>query len=386
MRRLVTAESVTEGHPDKLCDQIADAVLDAHLARDPNARVACEVAVTAGLVVLMGEITSTAEVDLEATARTTLRTAGYIDAAIGIGADDCGVLVRVHAQSPEISRAIGGPVDPASVGAGDQGVMVGFACQESMPDGSRADVALMPLPIALANRICRQAATVRKDGTLPYLRPDGKSQVTLEYDGDRAVRAQAVVVSLQHDEGVSLERLRRDVLEHIVRQAVPRSLLDADTIVLINPGGSWSLGGPAADTGLTGRKLLVDTYGVPAHHGGGSFSGKDPSKVDRSAAYAVRHAAKNVVAAGLAKRLQVSVAYAIGRSEPVALAVDSFGTADDTELAALVNRRFDFRPGVIAQRLQLRRPIYRQVAAYGHFGRTDVDLPWERLDAMAGLC
>ena len=385
IRTLRTAESVTEGHPDKLCDQIADAVLDAYLEKDPRARVACEVAVTAGLVVLMGEITSSGDVDLEATARSTLRNAGYTHRDLGIGADDCEVLVRVHTQSPEISGAIAEREDPAAVGAGDQGIMVGFACREELPDGLPTDVELMPLPIALAHRLCQRAARVRKDSTLAYLRPDGKSQVTIEYDGRRAIRVRGIVVSLQHAPGVPIERLRNDVREHVVGPVIPASLMDGQTAVLINPGGSWSLGGPAADTGLTGRKLLVDTYGVPAHHGGGSFSGKDPTKVDRSGAYAARHAAKNLVAAGLADRLQVSVAYAIGCAEPVALTADSFGTGDDAQLNALLERHFEFRPGLLVRQLGLRQPIYHPFAAYGHFGRTDVAAPWERLDKVDDL-
>lgn len=384
---LATAESVTEGHPDKLCDQIADAVLDAHLAQDPYARVGCEVCVTGDHVIVMGEITSRATVDVEAVVRRTLRRVGYVHRDLGIGCDDCEVRALLRQQSPEISRAVaaGAPLDSDLTGAGDQGIMIGFACREAAQSLGLGPV-YMPLPIVLAHRICRRMAEARKTGLLPYLRPDGKCQVTLEYANGAPTRLHTAVISAQHDPGVDQSRLRRDLIEHVLRAAVPLQLLDARTVVHTNPAGSWSLGGPAADTGLTGRKQQVDTYGPAVRHGGGSFSGKDPTKVDRSGAYAARHATKNIVAAGLAERAEVEVSYAIGRPEPVALTVNTFGTARAPEAAIRdVLKWFDFRPGAIIRRLDLRKPMYEPLAAYGHMGRADGDYPWERVDVVSVL-
>ena len=368
MRRLFTSESVTEGHPDKLCDQISDSVLDAILAQDKTARVACETAVNTGLVLVMGEITTNCYVDIPQIVRQTVRDIGFTRAKYGFDADTCGVITSIDEQSGDIAMGVD------REGAGDQGMMFGFACRETED--------YMPLPITLAHRLSRQLAAVRKDGTLPYLRPDGKSQVTVEYDGNVPVRVDAVVVSTQHAEDVSQEQIREDVIKHVIGAVIPPELLDENTRYYVNPTGRFVIGGPAGDSGLTGRKIIVDTYGGYARHGGGAFSGKDPSKVDRSAAYATRHIAKNVVAAGLAERCEIEVAYAIGVAEPVSIFVDSFGTGatGDDKLAKRISKVFDLRPAAIIERLSLRSPIYRQVAAYGHFGRPDLDLPWERLD------
>ena len=382
---LITSESVTEGHPDKLCDQISDAVLDSLLGRDPTARVACEVCVTTGLVVVMGEITTSEYIDVQGIVRNTIRDAGYIDSSYGFDHQSCGIVVSIHGQSQDIASGVdvalevreeiesNGEVVEA-LGAGDQGMMVGFACTET-PE-------LMPLPIALAHQLCLKMAWVRKERVLPYLRPDGKSQVTVEYSHGVPKRVHTVIMSSQHDPEVSPSVIERDLIEQVAHEVIPRSLRDRDTIYHVNPSGRFVIGGPVGDTGLTGRKILVDTYGGVARHGGGAFSGKDPTKVDRSGAYAARYVAKNLVAAGLADRLEVQVSYAIGMASPISVSVETFGTnkvPDDT-IVNLVDKHFDLRPGVIIRDLDLRRPIYKQTAAYGHFGRTDLDLPWERTD------
>ncbi|GGJ05228.1 S-adenosylmethionine synthase [Alicyclobacillus cellulosilyticus] len=378
-RRLFTSESVTEGHPDKVCDQISDAVLDAILAQDPDARVACETLATTGLVLVAGEITTSCYVDIPKVVRQTLREIGYTRAKFGFDADTCAVITSIDEQSPDIAMGVNRALearesDGHDIGAGDQGLMFGFACDET-PE-------LMPLPISLAHRLARRLSEVRKDGTLPYLRPDGKTQVTIEYEDDVPVRVDTIVISTQHDEAVTLETIARDMHQHVISAVVPAHLLDERTRYFINPTGRFVIGGPQGDTGLTGRKIIVDTYGGYARHGGGAFSGKDPTKVDRSAAYAARYVAKNVVAAGLAKKCEVQVAYAIGVAHPVSIAVDTYGTGKvpDAVIVDLIRKHFDLRPSAIIEMLDLRRPIYRQVAAYGHFGRTDLDVPWERTD------
>ena len=388
---LFTSESVTEGHPDKLCDQISDAILDAFMNEDPLARVAIEVCTTTGLVVIMGELRTSFEyVDLASVARRTIQDAGYTDSSYGFDYKSCGVAVSVHEQSSDIASGVDvalevrGEVESSresleSLGAGDQGMMVGFACTET-PE-------LMPMPIALAHRICQRMAEVRKNKTLPYLRPDGKSQVTVEYSHGVPKRVHTVVMSTQHNPEVSPLVIERDLIEQVAHDVIPKSLRDRNTIYRVNPSGRFVIGGPVGDTGLTGRKILVDTYGGAARHGGGAFSGKDPTKVDRSAAYAARYVAKNLVAAGLADRLEIQISYAIGMAEPISISVEAFGTnkVPDEKIVELVNKHFDMRPGAIIRDLDLRRPIYKQTAAYGHFGRTDVDLPWEQTTKAAVL-
>jgi len=366
--RLFTSESVTEGHPDKLADQISDAILDEIMSKDPLGRVACETTLTTGLAVVVGEITTDCYVDMASVVRQTIKQAGYTRAKYGIDWETCGVMVSVDEQSPDIARGVN------IGGAGDQGMMFGFACDET-PE-------LMPAPIQYAHNICRRLAQARKDGTLKYLRPDGKSQVTVEYDGDRVKRIHTVVVSAQHSEDVDHDKLADDIREVIVEEACPNSLLDKDTIFYVNPTGRFCLGGPQADAGLTGRKIMVDTYGGYARHGGGCFSGKDPSKVDRSGAYGGRYVAKNIVAAGLARKCEIQVAYAIGVVKPVSVRIDTFGTetVDPEKIHDAVDRNFDLSPAGIIKELDLRRPIFKQTSAYGHFGRSDLDLPWERTD------
>ena len=379
---LLTSESVTEGHPDKLCDQISDGVLDSILGRDPEGRVACEACVTNGLVVVMGEITTDTYVDVPLIVRNTLKQAGYVNADYGIDYKSCGVIVSIQEQSKDISAGVSRSLetrdkgkansnreDLDSVGAGDQGMMVGFACTET-PE-------LMPLTISLSHKLCRRLAQVRKEGLLPYLRPDGKSQVTVEYSYGVPKRVDTVVVSAQHSPEVDTDVLTKDVIEHVVREVVPQELMDSQTKYFVNPSGRFAIGGPMGDTGLTGRKLLVDTYGGIARHGGGAFSGKDPTKVDRSGAYAARYVAKNIVAAGLADRVELLVSYAIGVAQPISISVETFGTGkvDDEIIQQVATKHFDLRPAAIIEDLNLRRPIYQQVASYGHFGRDDFDLP-----------
>ena len=378
MRHLFTSESVTEGHPDKICDQISDSILDAILAQDPNAHVACECATTTGMVLVMGEITTSAYVPISDIVRRKVVEIGYDRAKYGFDGHSCSVLVSLDEQSPDIAQGVNREVDEDQ-GAGDQGMMFGYACDETAE--------YMPLAISLAHKLTRRLSEVRKDGTLSYLRPDGKAQVTIEYDDDRAERIEAVVVSTQHAPEVSQEQIYADLVEHVIRPVLPKGMLDDATKIYVNPTGRFVVGGPQGDSGLTGRKIIVDTYGGYAHHGGGAFSGKDPSKVDRSAAYAMRHVAKNLVAAGLAKRCEVGVAYAIGVAKPVSVFVDSYGTGkySDDVLAELVNRVFDLRPAAIIRDLDLKRPIYAQTAAYGHFGRDDLNLPWEALDKVEAL-
>ena len=370
-----TSESVTEGHPDKICDQISDAVLDAILEQDPQARVACETTCSTGLVHIMGEITTTSSVDVQSIGRQVIADIGYTRAKYGFDAETCAVLTNIHEQSPDIALGTNDEVG----GAGDQGMMFGYACTET-PE-------LMPLPISLAHQLARRLTQVRKDGTLGYLRPDGKSQVTVEYQDGQPVRVDAVVISSQHSPEVEMEQLRQDILEYVIRPSLPSHLVDENTRFYINPTGRFVVGGPMGDCGLTGRKIIVDTYGGYARHGGGAFSGKDPSKVDRSAAYAARWVAKNIVAAGFAQRCEVQLAYAIGVAEPVSILVDTFGTGtvEQEQLEAAVRKVFDLRPAAIIRDLELRRPVYRGLAAYGHMGREDLNAAWERTDRVEAL-
>ena len=383
---LFTSESVTEGHPDKICDQISDAVLDAILAQDPMGRVACETTACTGLIHVMGEITTSSYVDIDKIARDVVRDIGYDRGKYGFDCDTCGVITSIDEQSPDIAMGVNKSLEDKSgdaqlgEGAGDQGMMFGYACDET-PE-------LMPLPLSLAQKLCKQMTLVRKTGLVPYMRPDGKSQVTVEYDEDnRPVRVDTVVISTQHNPDVTLEQIRQDMIEQVIRVVIPANMLDENTKYYVNPTGRFVKGGPAADAGLTGRKIIVDTYGGSAPHGGGCFSGKDPTKVDRSAAYASRWVAKNIVAAGLARRCQVELAYAIGVAQPVSILVDTFGTGTvgDDKLEAAVRKVFDLRPTAIIRDLDLRKPIYRQLAAYGHMGREDLGVSWEKTDRVEAL-
>ena len=384
---LFTSESVTEGHPDKICDQISDAVLDAILEKDPQGRVACETAVTTGMVMVMGEISTNCYVDIPKLAREVIREIGYTRAKYGFDSETCSVLTSIDEQSCDIALGVdnslerknGGADAELQNGAGDQGMMFGYACDETQE--------LMPMPISFAHKLAKQLTKVRKDGTLPYLRPDGKTQVTVEYEDDKPVRIDTIVISSQHAEDVELETIRRDLVEQVIKPIIPQNLMNDQTKIFVNPTGRFVIGGPQGDSGLTGRKIIVDTYGGWGRHGGGAFSGKDPTKVDRSAAYAARWVAKNVVAAGLASRCEVQLAYAIGVAHPVSVMVNTFGTGKvkDEELEKAVNQVFDLRPAAIIKALDLRRPIYRQLAAYGHMGREDLDVAWERTDRAEAL-
>ena len=385
MRKFFTSESVTEGHPDKMCDRISDNILDAILAQDKNARVACETCTTTGIVMVMGEITTNCHIDFSTIVRDTVKDIGYTNSAYGFDAETCSVLNSIHGQSPDIALGVDLSLEAkegscnCGSGAGDQGMMFGYACNETKT--------LMPMPISLAHKLSKKLSEVRKNGTLTYLRPDGKSQVTVEYENDKPVRIDTVVISTQHDPDVTLEQIREDMIKYVIIPSLPQNLLDDKTKYFINPTGRFVVGGPHGDSGLTGRKIIVDTYGGMARHGGGAFSGKDPSKVDRSAAYMARYVAKNLVAASLAEKCEVQLAYAIGVAKPVSVRVDTFGTSklSESQLVEIVNKNFDLRPDSIIETLDLKRPIYGQTAAYGHFGREDVALPWENTSISLNL-
>jgi len=389
VRKLFTSESVTEGHPDKICDQVSDAVLDSILAQDPMGRVACETSITTGMVLVMGEISTSCYVDIPKIVRKTIEEIGYTRAKYGFDSDTCGVITAIHEQSVDIALGVDNALEAKkgemtdaeinSTGAGDQGMMFGYACDET-PE-------LMPMPISLAHKLAIKLSQVRKDGTLDYLRPDGKTQVTVEYEDGRPIRIDTVVVSTQHSPAVDHDTIERDIMEYVIKPIIPEDMLDKDTKYFVNPTGRFVIGGPHGDSGLTGRKIIVDTYGGYARHGGGAFSGKDPTKVDRSASYATRYVAKNIVAAGLASKCEVQVAYAIGVAKPVSVLVETFGTGKlaDEKISEIVTKVFDLRPAAIIRDLDLRRPIYRQVAAYGHMGRTDIDVTWEKTDKVEEL-